>query len=76
MATGPATVTISEEEFQEARKLPNINDFVFTNLYGFKMTRNQSRLKQTISKQYSFSNPEDPNYTEEKAQTYKTIDTA
>ena len=76
MSAGPAAVTISEEDFNEARKLPQVNDFIFTNLYGFKMTRNQSRLKQAISKQYCYVNPDDPLYTEEKAQTYRTIDTA
>lgn len=73
---GPATVTISEDDFNEARKLPDINDFIFTNLFGFKMTRNESRLKKAVAKEYSYSNPEDPAYSEEKAQKYRTIDAA
>ena len=46
---GP-TVTISEDELNEAKSLPTINDFVFTAFYAFKMTRNQSRLKKAIAK--------------------------
>ena len=37
---GAAVHSITEDELQEAESLPNINDFVFTNLYAFKMTRN------------------------------------
>lgn len=49
LGAGP-TVTISEDELNEAKSLPPINDFIFTTLYAFKMTRNQSRLKKAIAK--------------------------
>lgn len=39
LGAGP-TVTISEDELNEAKSLPPINDFIFTTLYAFKMTRN------------------------------------
>jgi hypothetical protein len=73
--SGAAVVTITEDELAEAENLPSLNDFVFTNLYAFKMTRNQSRLLAAIRKQFSYTNPEDPGFTEENAQKYKTVDT-
>lgn len=48
-AGGPGagvTVTISEDELNEAKSLPSINDFIFTNFYAFKLNRNRLRLKQ------------------------------
>ena len=71
---GSVTVTISEEELNEAKSLPVINDYIFTNFYAFKLNRNRSRLKQQIGKQFSFTNPEDPAYSEEKATKYRVID--
>ena len=38
------TVTVTAEELEEAKHLPEIRDFVFTNLYAFRMRRNESRL--------------------------------
>ena len=43
---GAAVQTITEDELTEAESLPHLNDFVFTNLYAFKMTRNEARLKK------------------------------
>lgn len=60
----------------EAASLPHLNDFVFTNLYAFKMTRNEARLKKQIRKQFQFNSPEDPGYTEELALKYKTVEMA
>lgn len=39
------TVLISEGELEESKNLPLIRDFIFTNLYAFKQTRNESRIK-------------------------------
>jgi len=64
---GGAIITITEEELTEAQTLPQLNDFVFTNLFAFKMTRNHSRLVVAIRKHFSYVNPEDPGYTEENA---------
>ena len=72
--SGAPVITITEEELAEAKTLPELNDFVFTNLYAFRMCRNQKRLQAQINKLYSFYNPEDPNYSEEKANKYKTIE--
>ena len=47
---GAAVVTITEDELAEAATLPDIDDFVFTNLYAFKITRNHSRLMHAIKK--------------------------
>jgi hypothetical protein len=71
-----AVVTISEDELLEAQTLPELNDFVFTNLYAFKMTRNQSRLTDAFRKQFQFVDPEAENYSEEAAAKYKTIEMA
>jgi predicted Zn-dependent protease len=38
------TFTITEDELNEAKTLPTLNDFVFTNLYAFRMLRNHKRL--------------------------------
>lgn len=69
-----ATVTISEEELAEAKSLPPLNDFIFVNFYAFKMRRNRSRLHNVIAKQYTFTNPEEPGYTEELAAKYRVVD--
>lgn len=61
---GAPVVTISEDELNEASELPRLNDFIFTNLYAFKMVRNQDRLIKSIKKQFHYINPEDPGYTE------------
>ena len=37
---GAAITTITEDDLLDAESLPSISDFVFTNLYAFKMTRN------------------------------------
>ena len=74
VGTGVPTVTITEDELAEAKALPPLNDFVFTNLYAFRMTRNHKRLQQQVTKLYQYYNPEDPNYSEELAAKYKTID--
>ena len=37
---GAAVTTITEDELTEAESLPPLKDFVFANLYAFKMTRN------------------------------------
>lgn len=73
VGAGP-TATISEDELAEARSLPHINDYVFMNFYAFKMTRNHTRLHKTVSKQFTFTNPEEPGYSEDKAAKYKVID--
>ena len=39
------TVLISEAELEDSKSLPLIRDFIFTNLYAFKQTRNESRIK-------------------------------
>jgi hypothetical protein len=44
-ATGEIKL-ISEHELEEARHFPQLNDFVFTTLFAFKMVRNQVRLKK------------------------------
>lgn len=67
-------VTIGDDELNEADSLPEIHDFIFTDMYAFKMTRNQSRLQKAVKKMFSFNNPEDPNFTEELAMKYKTIE--
>ena len=72
--SGEPTVTITEAELDEAKALPSLKDYIFTNLYAFKQTRNESRLKAQIKKQYHFTNVEDPEYTEEKAAKFRTID--
>ena len=71
---GAAFVSITEEELTEAENLPSLNDIVFTNLYAFKMVRNQQRLTQAVKKCFSFTNPEEPGFTEELASKYKTCD--
>ena len=71
---GAAVVSITEDELTEAESLPHLNDFVFTNLYAFKMTRNEARLKKQIRKQFQFTSPEDPGYSEEAAVKYKTVE--
>ena len=43
---GTPIVTISEEELAEAQTLPELNDFIFTNIYAFKKVRNETRLKK------------------------------
>jgi hypothetical protein len=73
---GAAVVSITEEELAEAESLPHLNDFVFTNLYSFKMKRNHARLVKQIKKQFQFTSPEDPGYSEEAAVKYKTIEMA
>lgn len=67
-------MTITEEDLAEAVNLPQINDFVFTNLYAFKMCRNESRLTQAIKKLFHHPDPEAPGYSEDKAMKYKTVD--
>ena len=67
-------VTITEDELAEANGLPALNDFVYTNLYAFKMTRNQSRLTSSIKKLFCYTNTEDPDYSAEAAAKYKTVD--
>ena len=61
---GAPVQTITEDELNEAKDLPQLNDFVFTNLFAFKMTRNQDRLMKQIKKQFHYSNPEEPGYSE------------
>lgn len=73
-AQGPAIITITDDELAEAQTLPQLNDFVFTNLHAFKMCRNQVRLTESVIKLYSYTNPEDPAYSEELAKKYKTVD--
>lgn len=70
---GP-TVTISEDELNAAKEMPPIKDFVFFNLFAFRLTRNLARLQKQIAKQYTFTNPEDPGYSEELAVKYRVID--
>jgi len=69
-----ATETINEDNLNAAKDLPMLDDFVFTNLYAFKLTRNKSRLTKQIKNVYCYTNTEDPNYTEELAAKYRTID--
>ena len=69
-----ATATISEDELNAAKELPELDSFVFTNLFAFKMERNRTRLLKTINKNYNFINTEDPDFSEEKAAKYRTID--
>ncbi len=69
-----ATQTITEDELNEAKTLPHIKDFVFFNLFAFKQPQNEQRLRAAIKKQFQYLNPEDPEFTEELAQTYRTID--
>lgn len=71
---GAAVVTITQDELDEAESLPNIRDVVFTNLYAFKLCRNQLRLQGAIKKLFSYTNPEEPGFTEELAIKYKTVD--
>ena len=73
-APGAAVVTIGEDELTEAESLPEINDFIFTDMYAFKLTRNQSRLQKAVKKLFSYTNTEDPNFSEELAMKYKTIE--
>lgn len=47
---------------------------MFTNLYAFKMCRNQVRLTEGVTKLYSFTNPEEPGFSEDSAKRYKTVD--
>ena len=69
-----AAHTITEDELEEAKGLPQLNDFIFTNLYAFKYTRNEARLGKQIKKLYSYTNVEDPEYSEDRAEKYRTID--
>ena len=69
-----ATQLITADQLESAKELPNIDSFVFTNLFAFKLVRNQKRLLKTIFKQYNYINPEDPNYSEDLAAKYRTID--
>jgi hypothetical protein len=73
-AVAGATETITEDNLNAAKELPSLDDFVFTNLFAFKMTRNQPRLKKQIRRLYDYTNPEDPDYKEEYAPKYRTID--
>jgi len=45
-------------------------------LYAFKQPKNEQRIRQAIKKQFQFINTDDPDYTEEQAATYRTIDMA
>ena len=69
-----ATQLITADQLESAKELPDIDSFVFTNLFAFKLVRNQKRLLKTIFKQYNYINPEDPNYSEDLAAKYRTID--
>ena len=71
---GGATETINEDKLNEANELPALDDFVFTNLYAFKMRRNQDRLIKQVRKVFEYSNPEAEDYSEELAAKYRTID--
>ena len=71
---GGATETINEDKLTEAQELPALDDFVFTNLYAFKLRRNQDRLIKQVRKVFEYANSEDPNYSEELAAKYRTID--
>lgn len=39
-AVGQAVITISEDDLNAARNLNPLNDFIFANLFAFKMVRN------------------------------------
>lgn len=69
-----ATETITADQLEAAKDLPHIDSFIFTNLFAFKLVRNQTRLVKTIFKQYNYINPEDPSYSEDNAAKYRTID--
>lgn len=69
-----ATETINEDKLNEAKELPALDDFVFTNLYAFKLRRNQDRLLKQVRKVFEYANNEDPEYSEELAAKYRTID--
>ena len=69
-----ATQLITADQLESAKELPDIDSFVFTNLFAFKLVRNQKRLLKTIFKQFNYINPEDPNYSEDLAAKYRTID--
>lgn len=71
---GGATETINEDKLNEANELPALDDFVFTNLYAFKMRRNQDRLIKQVRKVFEYSNHEAEDYSEELAAKYRTID--
>jgi hypothetical protein len=45
-AGGTPIFTITEDELTEAETLPELNDFIFTNIFAFKKVRNQTRLKK------------------------------
>ena len=49
-----ATQLITADQLESAKELPEIDSFVFTNLFAFKLVRNQKRLLKTIFKQYNF----------------------
>lgn len=76
VAGGAPVTTISEDELAEAAKLPQLNDFVFSNMYAFRMLRNQNRLDQQIGKMFCYFDKEDPDYNEEWAEKYRSIDMA
>ena len=71
---GGATETINEDKLTEAQELPALDDFVFTNLYAFKLRRNQDRLLKQVRKMFEYANPEAEGYSEELAAKYRTID--
>ena len=49
-AGGTPIITITEDELAEAQTLPELNDFIFTNIFAFKKVRNHNRLKKQILK--------------------------
>lgn len=69
-----AVYTITEEELEDAKNLPYLNDFIFCNLYAFKNNRNQKRVAQMIKKEFCYTNPEEPDYSEEFALKFRTIE--
>ena len=73
VVAGVAIVTITQDELDEAESLPPLNDVVFTNLMAFKMCRNQTRVQNAIKKLFSYTNPEEPGFSEELANKYKTV---
>lgn len=47
---------------------------MFFNLYAFKFKRNEQRLREQIKKLFYYVDPEAPDYSDELAAKYRTID--
>ena len=53
---GPSTAAV-DEDLSDVQSLPQLNEFIFANLYAFKYRKNKARLEDQLMK-YFFKAPE------------------